>query len=441
MNDRSCSAAQGSDAWPPLLPYQVDAVRCPSRFTWNNWSRQTGKSYTFTLRRLLRGMRRRRTQLLLSAGERQSRELMLKVREHCQRLRVCCELAGGAFADNHAVRRLEARLPNGVRILAIPANPATARGYCADVFLDEFAMHRDDREIWAALMPTLMRDDGELDIASTPRGRANLFYRLRENDRFHHSTLTLEQAIARGLDIDADEMRAIMFDERLYRQEFLCQFDDDREALLSYETITACCDPLLRKAPDPDRLRDRSLELFAGMDVGRQRDLTVIWLWQHEAGFFVTRGVIELPRRRFTEQQHALESVMRHACVRRVCIDATGLGMSLAEAAERAFPSRVEKIVFTPRVQADLAGRLRMLAEQGRLRIPADEAVLSDWHAVRCATTSAGCVRFRADRTADGHADRFWAAALGLHAAGDPAAQSIEYMTTGRAAFAFRGAM
>ncbi len=57
-----------------LLPYQHDAVFRSARFTWNCWARQTGKSFTFTLRRLVRALTRHRTQIILSAGERQSRD-------------------------------------------------------------------------------------------------------------------------------------------------------------------------------------------------------------------------------------------------------------------------------------------------------------------------------------------------------------------------------
>ena len=144
-----------------LLPYQKAAIESPARFTWNCWARQTGKSFTFSLRRILRGLERRRNQVFLSAGERQSRELMQKVRMHCSVLKIWSELRGESFWRDSSVRRLEARLPGGVRIIALPANPATARGFSGDVFLDEFAMHRDDKAIWAALFPTLLRGEGE----------------------------------------------------------------------------------------------------------------------------------------------------------------------------------------------------------------------------------------------------------------------------------------
>jgi hypothetical protein len=57
----------------PLLDYQREDVESTERFRWNCWARQTGKSFTKSLRRILRGLDRRRTQVFLSAGERQCR--------------------------------------------------------------------------------------------------------------------------------------------------------------------------------------------------------------------------------------------------------------------------------------------------------------------------------------------------------------------------------
>jgi len=75
----------------PLLDYQREDVESDARFRWNCWSRQTGKSFTKSLRRILRGLARRRTQIFLSAGERQSRELMQKARQHCQALKIATD--------------------------------------------------------------------------------------------------------------------------------------------------------------------------------------------------------------------------------------------------------------------------------------------------------------------------------------------------------------
>src|SRR5262245_22387423 len=127
-----------------LLPYQAAAVNSRAQYTWNCWARQTGKSFAFSLRRVLRGLLRRRNQIILSAGKRQSREVMAKVRMHCQALSAAMTLRGRDDFAGMKLRHLEATLPGGVRIIALPANPMTARGFSGDVLLDEFAMHADD---------------------------------------------------------------------------------------------------------------------------------------------------------------------------------------------------------------------------------------------------------------------------------------------------------
>ncbi len=121
----------------PLLPYQQRDVESDARFKWSCWSRQTGKSFSKALRRLLRGMKRRKNQIFLSAGERQSYELMEKARAHCQMLQVDFEFHGNAFFEGTSFKQLEVRLPNGVRIIGLPANPRTARGFTGDVLLDD----------------------------------------------------------------------------------------------------------------------------------------------------------------------------------------------------------------------------------------------------------------------------------------------------------------
>jgi len=97
----------------PLLPYQREDVESEARFRWNCWSRQTGKSFTKSLRRILRGLSRRRTQIFLSAGERQSRELMAKARQHCEALKIATEYYDDRFFKELSVKQLEIVLPGG----------------------------------------------------------------------------------------------------------------------------------------------------------------------------------------------------------------------------------------------------------------------------------------------------------------------------------------
>lgn len=409
----------------PLLPYQLEDVESEARFRWNCWARQTGKSFTKSLRRIIRGLLRGRNQVFLSAGERQSRELMEKARMHCQALKIATEFRQSDYFRGMTCKMLEIRLPGKIRIVGLPANPATARGFTADVFLDEFAMHEHDREIWAAMFPTLLRGEGELDVASTPHGRSNLFYQLMENARFSKSVVTLPEAIAQGLRADEQEIRAAMSDDMLYRQEFLCEFLDEATAFLTLAQIGKCVDPGLIAAGEPGELMQETRDLYVGVDIGRHRDLTVLWVLAAESGQLVTVGVIERAAAPFRDQFDVLCELLSHPRVRRCCIDAGGLGMQLAEDATARFGShRVEGIQFTAAVKSQLAGQLRIAVEAGRIRIPPDERIRGDWHSVERVVSAGGHFRLAAPRQDGSHADRFWAAALAVHAAGQEAGRA-----------------
>ncbi|HVP11860.1 MAG TPA: terminase family protein [Phycisphaerae bacterium] len=424
-----------------LLPYQDAALTCQERFTWNCWARQTGKSFTFGLKRLIRAISRQRNQIILSAGQRQSREVMEKIRSHCQALKIWHEFHGLPFHRDSSIRQLEIRLSRKARIIGLPANPMTARGYSGDVFLDEFAMHRDDDAIWAALFPTLLRGGGQLDVASTPRGRKNMFYRLGDNSRFHHTTLTLEQAIAEGLAADLEVMRAGIGSELDWRQEFCCEFVDESTSFMTYGLIRGCHDPRLGTRVDWSALMRSGVEAYAGVDVGRHRDITAVWLWERQGEAFITRGLLTMENAPFNEQESQIGRLLGLRGLRRCCIDATGLGLHLAERlVERFGDHRVEAVTFTSALKNELAGLLRVMAERGLLRIPADEQVADDWHSITRVVSSGGHVRFDADRSSGGHADRFWAAALGLYAADGCGGGGPGLITSGALRFGRKGA-
>lgn len=439
-----------------LLDYQQEDVEAGDRFRWNCWARQTGKSFTKSLRRVLRGLQRERNQIFLSAGLRQSRELMEKASQHCQALKIAFDTQGFTAFDHLNLGKIEIRLPRGVRLIALPANPLTIRGYTGDLLLDEFAMHANDREIWAAMLPTLMRDRGEVDVASTPKGRSNLFYELRENPLFATSFLTLPEAISRGLEVNAEQMRAAIGDEELYRQEFLCEFLDEATAFLTYEQITGCTDATLVVHHEVGPLANENRELFAGVDVGRVRDLTAIWVFAGQpkqamaqnkgtvpAGAgptLFTAGLIELAGQSFGTQFDVISELLHLRQLRHCCIDSGGMGMPLGEQlVERFGAHRITPIVFTAALKSQLAGALRVAVENRRIRIPPDDRIRDDWHSVERSMTESGLFRLSAPRQKGSHADRFWAAALALHAAGQSPG-AVEYRPGKSVSFARKGA-
>jgi phage FluMu gp28-like protein len=158
-------------------------------------------------------------------------------------------------------------------------------------------------------------------------------------------------------------------------------------------------------------------QLFAGGDVARKRDLSVIWLNEHLGDTVWTRAVTVLEKSPFSAQRKAYDDTIALG-VRRLCIDANGIGAQISEELLTHYgESRIEPVMMSGQVPAIVAGKVKKAFEDKRIRIPDDVDIRRDLHQVRRVYTDAGNVRFEAPRTRDGHADRFWALGLALQAA------------------------
>jgi phage FluMu gp28-like protein len=160
------------------------------------------------------------------------------------------------------------------------------------------------------------------------------------------------------------------------------------------------------------------------VDVGRTNDLTVIWVMEKLGDVNYTRRKIELKNTPFDKQEAELYALLKLPQVQRCCIDQTGIGRQFAERAALRFGKfKVEGVSFTGPVKEELAYPLRAAFEDKSLRIPNDNTVRADLRAIKKETTASGNIRFTADRSANGHSDRFWALALALHAGKTQAAR------------------
>jgi phage FluMu gp28-like protein len=224
-------------------------------------------------------------------------------------------------------------------------------------------------------------------------------------------------------DTSASEREAWLAEERsacasseVWEQEYCCTAIDESTAFLSYALIDACRRSLILN--DYDSIVQ---PFFLGFDAGRRGDFSIVWGLQQDENLLQTCIYHELQSMKFADQEAILYEILAHPMLQRACFDETGLGMQLAERAQDKFgKSRIEAVYFTAKIKDQLAHDMRGVMEASRLLLPDDEAVRRDFHAVQKQTTIAGNIRFNAKRSADGHADRFWAAALALHAASSP---------------------
>lgn len=321
----------------------------------------------------------------------------------------------------------EVRFPSGSRITALSSSPDAARGFGGNLLLDEFAFHRDSRRIWGSAFPVAARGGHKIRVISTPNGKGNKFFELMTADdngwSRHH--VDIYQAVEQGLEVDIDELRAGMSDEDAWAQEFELEWLDAASSWLDYDLIASCEDPL---AGHPARYTGKPV--YVGVDIAARNDLFVIWVVEDLGERLVTREIIAEKRIAFAEQDALLASVFDRYNVLRVAIDQTGMGEKPVEDATRRYgTSRVDGVLFTAARKLELATVLKERMQDRAFAIPAGNPVLrADLHAIRSRVGPTGIRRLVAEGDTDGHADRFWAAAL---ATGAAAAAPVEYAYRG----------
>jgi len=457
-----------------LTEYQKNWVQDKSRFKIGILTRQGGKSFEASLEAVDDCMEHKTMWVFLSAGERQSKELMAKAAMHARAYNMAIEeIESDLWVDKDTkYRLLEIVFPNGSRIVGLPANPDTARGWSANILLDEFGLHRDSREIWKALFPTITRGY-KIRIISTFKGKANKLYELffgapslqeytgsdykyiGDRGGWSKHFVNILQAIEMGLDlvddegkpIEPEDLRLALNDDDAWEEEFMCIPSDEVSAFLTHEMISSVEDVKLVSEPvwvdlliaaaeanykEYKRTKNRPPlplhilekveflgELYVGMDIGRKKDLSVIWVDQKVDTVLQTLAAIGLRKKPYFVQEQVLHTILSQKGFKRACIDETGIGNQLAENTQDLFGSyRVEGIPFTAENKENLAVGLKQNFEDGGSRIPADSTIRNSLHSVKKYTTQTKHFRYDAEKTeATGHADHFWAKALSVQAA------------------------
>lgn len=433
-----------------LTKYQQEAAQWTARFDLRRWCRQSGKTFEDTREEVDDCFSRRTSWVILSRGERQSKKNIEQARVHCEAYGAAAEVLEDTWeGEDGKYKSLEIKLPNGSVILGLPANPDTARGFSANVSLDEFAFHKDSRKIWAALFPVITRGY-RLKVTSTTFGKQNKFYdldiawtkKMEEGDpHYHTSKLDIYDAVAGGLELRDEEgnlatpeqLKDALGDDDAWDQEYLVRYIDEATAYLTYDLIAKCEDveiepepvwvgTLLARAaelhevylqtkefPPSFNLLDETWingeHLYLGFDVARRRHGSVIWLNRDRQGVQETVAVIRMKGLPFFIQKVVLFSLLSHPQLRRACIDATGLGMQLGEEAIEQFgESTVEAITFNTATKEVLATGLKQKMEDSIPRIPAETWIRNSFHAIKRLPTGAGHFRFDAEQTdATGH--------------------------------------
>lgn len=442
-----------------LLPFQAKWVLDPARLKLAEKSRQIGWSWAtaYSIVRKKSVADARLDAWISSRDDIQARLFLEDCKGFASLLQTAADDLGERVVDADGHTAYTLKFANGLRAHSMSSNPDAQAGKRGDRVLDEFALHPDPRKLYSIAYPGITWG-GALEIFSTHRGSANYFNELireikeRGNPKnFSYHRVTLQDALDQGFlyklqqklppDDPRQEMdeadyfnfvRAGAADEESFQQEYMCVPADDAAAFMSYDLIASCeyksdqfgeFKIMRAEGASPFQeigtfdLRNAKNPLYVGVDVGRTKDLTAIWVDEKIGDTAFTRLLIEMRNKTFDAQEYELYRVLEHPLVRRACIDNTGIGRQFAERAQKRFRQyRVEPITFTGPVKEELAYPVRSGFEDRTERIPQDKLIRSDFRSIKKETTASGNIRFTADAGPGGHADRFWAKALAKHA-------------------------
>jgi len=428
-----------------MLPYQTRWIKDASIMRIMEKSRRVGVSYA-TAYDIVRShsVDTNLSDSWVSSRDEPTAKLFL---QDCKKFagvfKIAADSLGKQVMDDKGNSAYVLRFANDTDINSVASNPDVFAGKGGNVVLDEWALRQDPRAVYAIASPAIDWG-GRLSGISTHRGSGNFFNKLIQEIKhggnpknFSLHTVTLQDALDQHflwklqtklpdgdsrLDMDEaeyfDYQRSRAGSEESFLQEYMCVPADDASAFLPFELIDACTyDVAEQWQYSVAKLADSGNDLYLGVDVGRTKDLTVMWLIEKVGGVAFTRHIIELQGQTFSQQESYLYELLRLPRMRRCCIDSTGLGMQFAERAQEKFGKyKVEAVRFSGPVKEELAYPVRKAFEDRAIRIPANREIELDLRKVRKETTSAGNIRFTADADDSGHADRFWAVALALHA-------------------------
>jgi phage FluMu gp28-like protein len=344
------------------------------------------------------------------------------------------------------------------------------------ICLDEFAYHQDDEKVYASAVPCLLRG-GCLSIGSTPTDKIGKFYEIYSNFGEKHPeykritipwwwasalctdvsgaikdahTLTTHQRVDK---YGTDYLKIIFNDLSLpvFQQEHECVFMDETNSFIAMEMIYACTpvtDPVRGTyeqyeykdfnefvngviindiitgiddmgQPIIDTISmpgyDPSVHgyLYAGVDIGRTKDSTIITLIGHRPDQnkkYVWMSY-ELKNKEFDYQKDVISSMMSELPIRKLLLDKNGLGRDLSEWAEKSFPQKAEGMDFTNESKEDMANKMYLGFERKEFVLPMNQKLHADIHCIRKTLTSTKHNRYDGN-TKDSHADRFWSMAL-----------------------------
>jgi hypothetical protein len=213
----------------PPDPWQVTLLRSTSDRFLLLCSRQAGKSTVAAALALRTAFLEPGLILLLSPTQRQSGELF-----RAKVSRLYAALGKPVAVVQQSALQME--LANGARIVSLPGDEETIRGY-SDVKLlvvDEASRVADS--LYFAVRPMLAVSGGRMVCLSTPFGKRGFFFEeWNGKGDWQRIRITADRCPRIAPEFLAEERRAL--GDRWFRQEYECSFEDTIDAVFLHDDI------------------------------------------------------------------------------------------------------------------------------------------------------------------------------------------------------------
>lgn len=228
--------------------------------------------------------------------------------EDCKKFGDILEIAASALGEGiykddggKPYTSFDLKFRSGATIHSMSSNPDAQAGKRGTRVLDEFALHPDPVKLYAIAYPGITWG-GQMAIISTHRGADNFFNKLVQEAKFNGNPkkislhrVTLEDALNQGflaklqsklaegdprLDMDEqeyfDDVKSKCADEESFLQEYMCIPADDASVFISAD-VSEGCFYSFGEIWETD-IENCAGDLYIGVDVGRDNDLTVVWI-------------------------------------------------------------------------------------------------------------------------------------------------------------------
>ncbi len=330
--------------------------------------------------------------------------------------------------------------PNGSKII-VRSNP---RGLTGDLTWDEAAGHENAEDFYANAASVTDWNDYHFHVISTHKGAGTVFHQLVEASKqgtnaFKLFSWNIEDCARMGLAVrQKPELKDLPIEEAVkifcqskkdkclnvdqYNQEYMAAVLSS-DSMIKSEVYDLCVHKDLKIT---DEIPKSTGDLYLGIDVGRTKDLTVLYFIEEGIDkknpnknlqrVFRTIAIKTLKGMPFESQFNIISSyIVNNRKIKRCIIEKNGIGAGLSEMLFNAHQNVVEEWQTTGSNKGILVERLAGFIAQNRIGLSGDKDIKEDFLSMQRVVNN-GKTNYTAG-TKTSHGDYIMACSFALEAA------------------------